>query len=187
DGANDRRPQAGRGRGCMACRARRPDTHRGAPGVSRTRLAGLALIAGVARALAADPPSPLGPCRPIERPYDPVEMPGAALHRLGGPPIPRLGLIAFRSGSATPIPFQLDERRGRKLALDHGPEPTDDDKPGVVDADDVLVFMPCDAGEQASPALVAEALRDAGGGVWREIRIEDPVDHRTAFVYLVAA
>src|SRR5207249_1675257 len=58
---------------------------------------------------------------------------------------------------------------------------------GVVDADDVLVFMPCDAGEQQGAARLADALRDAGGGVWREIRLEDPIDHRTGFVYLVAA
>src|SRR2546426_7239819 len=47
--------------------------------------------------------------------------------------------------------------------------------------------MPCDAGEQESAAGVEAALREAGGGVSREIRVEDPVGHRSAFVYLVAA
>src|SRR5207247_9168372 len=109
-------------------------------------------------------------------------------HRLGGPPLARLGLRAFRKGEAAPIPFQLDERRGRKLALPGGPEPTADDKPGVLDADDLLVFMACDAGEQASPAELARALAEAGAdAVWRELRIEDPVEHTRAFVYLVSA
>src|SRR5204862_528748 len=84
--------------------------------------------------------------------------------------------------------FQPDERRGRKLALPGGPEPTADDKPGVLDADDLLVFMACDAGEQASPAALARALAEAGAdAVWRELRIEDPVEHTRGFVYLVSA
>src|SRR5439155_535746 len=79
------------------------------------------------------------------------------------------------------------ERRGRKLALPGGPEPTADDKPGVLDADDLLVFMACDAGEQASPAALARALAEAGAdAVWRELRIEDPVEHTRGFVYLVS-
>src|SRR5213078_4488975 len=99
-----------------------------------------------------------------------------------------VGLLAFRKGEAAPIPFQLDERRGRKLALPGGPEPTADDKPGVLDADDLLVFMACDAGEQASPAALARALAEAGAdAVWRELRIEDPVEHTRGFVYLVSA
>src|SRR5439155_299160 len=103
-------------------------------------------------------------------------------------PAARLGLLAFRHGQPLPVPFQVDERRGRKLALPGGPEPTADDKPGVLDADDLLVFMACDAGEQASAAQLARALEQAGAGaVWRELRIEDPVDHARGFVYLVSA
>ncbi|HUE29627.1 MAG TPA: hypothetical protein VMR79_02065, partial [Verrucomicrobiae bacterium] len=60
--------------------------------------------------------------------------------------------------------------------------------PGVLDADDLLVFMACDAGEQASAAQLDRALEEAGAGaVWRELRIEDPVDHARGFVYLVSA
>jgi len=126
----------------------------------------------------------LGPCGPVDRRYDGIELPAVQLHRLGGTPLARLGVVAFRDGRATPIPFQVDERRGRKLALPSGPEPTTDDKPGVLDADDLLVFMACDAGDRATP----EALRDGGAtGAWREIRVDDPIAHTQAFVYVVVA
>jgi hypothetical protein len=136
---------------------------------------------------AAGEPVSLGPCGPIARPYDAIELTGERLDHLGGTPIPRLGLVAFRGGSPVPIPFQIDERRGRHLALPDGPEPTVDDRPGIFDHDDLLVFMACDAGERTTPEVLAQALAQAGVTAWREIRIEDPVDHRAGFVYLVAA
>src|SRR5262245_48496272 len=129
---------------------------------------------------------PLGPCGPVDRRFDPLEVRGREL-RLGGPPIARLGIIAFRDGVAVPIPFQIDERRGRKLALAGGPKPTDDDKPGVFDADDLAVFMACDAGTAASPAVLSKALEGTGATAWRQIRIEDPAERKTAFAYVVVA
>ncbi|HTD25365.1 MAG TPA: hypothetical protein VK649_00255, partial [Candidatus Elarobacter sp.] len=88
----------------------------------------VALLARGGLAVAADAPVALGPCGPIARVYDALEVPATQLHHLGGTPLARLGLLAFRKGEAAPIPFQLDERRGRKLALPGGPEPTADDK-----------------------------------------------------------
>ncbi|HLK12816.1 MAG TPA: hypothetical protein VKW76_15690 [Candidatus Binatia bacterium] len=146
-----------------------------------------ASLLAVRLATAAPDPVPIGPCGPIARPYDAIELPGERLDHLGGTPIARLGLIAFRAGAAVPIPFQIDERRGRHLALPDGPEPTIDDSPGILDHDDLLVFMACDAGEHASAEAVAQALGDNGLSAWREIRIEDPVDHHAGFAYLVAA
>ena len=146
------------------------------------------LVLALAALAHAAPPVPLGPCGPIGRTFDPVELPAARLDRLGGPSIARLGLLAFRGGSGAPIPFQIDERIGSKLALPEGPEPLQDDKPGIFDPDDNLVFMACDAGDQVSPETLARALTAAGTvSAWREIRIEDPYDHRAAFVYLVVA
>jgi hypothetical protein len=148
-------------------------------------LGALLLPAGAAR---GEGLAPLGACGPVGRRYDGVEMTGAEVHRLGGTPLARLGLLAFREGRPVPVPFQIDERQGRKIALDGGPEPTGDDKPGVLDADDLLVFMACDAGEQRPAAEVAAALASTGAStVWREVRIEDPLDHTSGFVYLVAA
>jgi len=172
----------------VAACARRADPDGGAARLMRRAGALVVLLAGGPLAVAADAPVPLGPCGPIARVYDALEVPTAQLHHLGGTPLARLGLLAFHQGQPAPVPFQMDERRGRKLALPGGPEPTADDKPGVLDADDLLVFMACDAGEQASAAQLARALEEAGAGaVWRELRIEDPVDHARGFVYLVSA
>ena len=140
---------------------------------------GLLLVCGTRTDAAS--PVPLGSCGPVDRPYATVELPAGRLDRVGNPPLGHLGLTAIRDGRLAPIPFQIDERRGRKIALPDGPEPTDDDKPGVLDADDLVVFMACDVGPQAPPAaLVAYAT-------WREIRIEDPLDHTTGYAYLVVA
>ncbi len=147
-----------------------------------------ALVVVLAVALGAhadEAPAPLGACGPITRRYDAIEVPAIQLHRLGGTPLARLGLVAFHGGRPAPIPFQVDERRGRKLALPDGPEPTLDDKPGVLDPDDLLVFVPCDAGEQASGPALASVTDTATA--WRELRIDDPVDHARGFVYLVVA
>src|SRR2546421_37199 len=46
---------------------------------------------------------------------------------------------------------------------------------------DLVVFRACDAGERAAPAEVAKL-----GALSRQIHLDDPVDHRSGFVYLVA-
>lgn len=137
---------------------------------------------------AAAEPVPLGPCGPIDRMYDPVEIHVQTLRRLGGTAPASLGLLAFRATRPEPIPFQLDEAKGRRPALPDGSEPTRDDKPGVLDADDQLVFMACDAGEQRSAEEVELALANAGRvSAWREITVRDPLTTRAGFVYLVAS
>ena len=148
----------------------------------------IGLVLALAAAAPAAEPIPLGPCGPIDRPYDSVELTGSQLHRLGNVPIARLGLLAFHGSHAAPIPFQVDERTGGKLALPDGPEPTRDDPSGVLDSDDLLVFMACDAGERGSAAALDETLGATGSlTAWRELRIEDPVRHASGFVYLVVA
>jgi hypothetical protein len=153
----------------------------------RRAAAGLALLLVLARPCAADEPAPLGPCGPLARPYDAVEVPVLQLRKLGGTPIARVGVVAFRDGRPQPIPFQVDERRGRKIAMPGGREPTDDDRPGTLDPDDVLVFMACDAGDARGPSTLEDAFADGGLTAWREIRVEDPGTHRSAYVYVVVA
>jgi len=160
----------------VAAGARRPVAHGRATRLSIPAL--LAALLAVASAAAADDPAPLGACGPIARRYDVVEVAGAHFRGLGGTPLGRLGLLAFRGGRAAPIPFQIDEKRGRKIALDQGKEPTQDDKPGVLDAEDLLVFLPCDAGERAPAGASPDGAR--------EIRLEDPLTHAVGFVYLLA-
>lgn len=135
----------------------------------------LAVLAGAASAAA--PPVPLGPCGPIARRTEHIELRGMSLRRLGGTPLARIGVVAWRDGTAEPIPFQVDERVGRRIAMG-GPEPSTDDRPGVLDPDDVLVFMACDAGERAPDGTPPVA---AG----REIRVDDPLTGKSGWAYVV--
>ena len=145
------------------------------------------LVLGIAAFLRAAEPVPLGACGPLDRPYDVVQLLGGQLRRLGNVPIARLGVLAFRNGHVAPIPFQVDERTGGKLALPEGPEPTHDDPAGVLDPDDLVVFMACDAGEQGSASALEASLGAAGLTAWREVRIEDAFHHTAGFVYLINA
>src|SRR5262249_39424581 len=81
---------------------------------------------------------------------------------------------------AHPIPFQVDERVGSRVAMSGGPEPEPDDQPGVLDADDALLFMACDAGERAPGGTPPRAES-------REIRVEDPRTGAVGWAYLMAS
>jgi len=142
------------------------------------RLATVLLLAATGAEAA---PARLGPCGPIDRRFESVEVRALDLRRLGGTPLAQLGLVAYQNGVAHPIPFQIDERGAGGLAVDGGSDaPTGDDAPGVLDADDQLVFMPCDAGERAPDARADRRDR-------REIVLDDPLTKRTAWVYVVVA
>lgn len=143
----------------------------------------LAFGASVARADLV----PLPPCGPVDRRHDHVEVIGSTLHGLGKTPVARFGVVAFRDGTATPIPFEIDERRGRKVVV-VGPEVAQPDhRPGEFDYDDGLVFMPCDAGEQAAPAVRDAYFRQVGATTWREVQVEDTLTGRRAYAYVVVA
>ena len=43
---------------------------------------------------------PLGPCGPIDRPHEAIELTAIRLRRLGGTPLARLGMVAYRRGVA---------------------------------------------------------------------------------------
>lgn len=71
----------------------------------------------------------------------------------------------------TPIPWQLDERDADgRWALNGGPEPNRDEPSGVVDDDDVVLFMAADAGrrmradERPDGATCMPALHVIGAG-----------------------
>lgn len=141
----------------------------------------LALTTGPAFAAADDAAGGLATlhrCGPVRRTHEAVELRGYRLRRLVGTPIERLGLVAWREGHVRPIPFQVDERIASRVVMTGGRAAELDDTPGVLDADDTLVFMACDAGERAPSGT---PLAAAG----REIRIEDPREGSTAWAYLV--
>jgi len=111
---------------------------------------------------------------------DVVSIAGSDLAPFDGDRIERLALLRCTQGACRPIPFQIDERDARgQWALDHGPEPTADDPPGVLDGNDVLLFMAADAGDHAPRTDLPRWLPAA------EISVHDPLDGATRWVYLV--
>lgn len=145
----------------------------------------LAIVALAAR-VAAAAEAPIGACGPIARRHDHVEMRVYDLGGLGRTPLDRVGMLAIRDGQAVPIPFQLDESRGRTPTLE-GPGARSDQRPGALDFDDVLLFLPCDAGTRAGEAERARWTSALGVTAWREVRLEDPLTGATAWAYVVVA
>jgi hypothetical protein len=130
---------------------------------------------------------PLPTCGPVDRRHDHVEVIGTTLHGLGKTPVARFGVVAFRDGVASPIPFEIDERRGNKVVV-AGPEVDQPDhRPGEFDYDDGVVFMPCDAGEQPAPAVRDAYFQQVGATTWREVQVEDTLTGRRAYAYVVVA
>jgi hypothetical protein len=149
-------------------------------------LAGIVLcVLGITEAAAIETPSGLATCGPVKRRHEHVEVRGAELRKLGRTPIEHVGVLALRDGALVPIPFQVDERQGSKIAMAHGKEPTLDQKPGVLDPDDLVVFMPCDAGAHATSAQLGSVV--PGMEAWREVQIDDPIDGTRAYAYAVVA
>jgi hypothetical protein len=84
--------------------------------------------------------------------WRPVILTGDQLGCLAGTPVERIALSGCNETCA-PIPWQLDERdAGGRLALTEGTEPNPDDPPGVVDANDELLWMLDDGGRPMRPA-----------------------------------
>ena len=157
-------------------------TPRGAPGLA---VSVLFAIAAVTSAFGIETPPPLGPCGPVGRRHEHVELKAIELKKMVRTPIARIGVLAVRDGVLVPIPFQIDERQGRQIAMRDGEQPSADERPGVFDVDDILVFLPCDAGARATPGAIA--ARVAGLETWREVRVDDPLDGARGFAYVVVA
>jgi hypothetical protein len=129
--------------------------------------------------------TPLSACGPITRRHDHVEVLGTALRGLGKTPVARFGVVAFRNGQAVSIPFEIDERRGRKVVVT-GPEVEQPDhRPGEFDYDDGIVFMPCDAGEQPTPTARDAFFAASQVTAWREVQIEDTLTGKRGYAYVV--
>ena len=109
------------------------------------------------------------------RAEDPVEVVGADLPDLAGVPIAELALYAFDGSTWAPIPFQIDERNAQGAYVAN--------EDGLLDANDVLVFM---AGDAGSAAGLAEWPVDAQArSVNRQvIQAVDPISGALGMVYL---
>jgi hypothetical protein len=157
-----------------------------ADGRARQLTGALVLAAVLASAAhAIETPPPLGTCGPVGRRHEHVEQRTLDLKKLSRTPLAQVGVLALRDGTLRPIPFQIDERQGRSIAMAEGDEPSADARPGVLDPDDVVVFLPCDAGDRATPAALA--ARVPGLTAWREVQLDDPIEGTRAFAYVVVA
>jgi len=150
------------------------------------RFHGWVLAFAAAGAAHAAAEAPIGACGPIARRHDHVEMRVYDLGGLGRTPTEQLGVVAIRDGHLEPIPFQLDESRGSKPTLE-GRGARIDQRPGQLDFDDVLLFLPCDAGERASDAERARWATELGVTEWREIRLDDPLTNIVGWAYAIVA
>ncbi len=96
-----------------------------------------------------------------------ARLEGDALGCLTGHREEEVELVACGDDCA-PIPWQLDEHDSAgALALPDGPEPNPDDPPGVIDANDEVLWMAADAGRRMRPD---EAPRDAVCGLEVELQ-----------------
>lgn len=145
----------------------------------------------------ATPAAPTPTAAPAARFSDVITVEAREVTPFTGYPVDRLALLACAAApqrrdrtkpihdlplpTCRPIPFQVDERDAEgRWVLDQGPEVNPDDQPGVVDANDALLFMAADSGERVARATLL------GGSPVAEISIYDPLANATRWAYLVA-
>lgn len=112
--------------------------------------------------------NPLGsaPSIAFQRSADPVIMTGADFPELAGQPIDTLRVLVYRDQAVRPIPFQVDE-------IDESGEYVVDED-GLLDANDELVFMVRDVGEQIGVGELIGAA-NLSDKEWYQIEVTDPL------------
>lgn len=117
----------------------------------------------------------------ITRFYDPVEIRGEILTDLLGKQISLLRLYSFSNGSLHQVPFQFDEwTSDGYLIVDIGPEANAELGNGMLDGQDMLVFMARDAGDRVSKVFWPKGVEQ---GI--EIEIIDPLSGGLGWFYLL--
>jgi hypothetical protein len=113
--------------------------------------------------------------------WEPVAIDASAVQALLGARLDRIVALRCGAEACEAVPLQVDERdENGEWILPDGAAPTGDDSPGVLDANDVLVFMSEDAGGAGS-----EAARRAGASC--EVRLDDPLGYPPRYLYLAVA
>ena len=124
------------------------------------------------------------------RDWEPVVVRGHAVSGLAGTPTDQILVYAWRDGQLTQIPHQVDERldrvlegqgdtrfySGTDLENTYDYDGTEDNG---LDADDEIVFMAKDAGEQAPEQPSLE-----GGSLAYELEVTDPRTGEAGYVYV---
>ena len=117
----------------------------------------------------------------IDRYYDPIEIHAEVLKEVLGKKISEMQLYSFVDGSFRQVPFQFDEwTEEGSMILDLGREPNGELANGILDKQDMLVFMAREAGDRVSRDLWP-------GGVTQgiEIEIKDPLTDGKGWCYLL--
>jgi hypothetical protein len=114
------------------------------------------------------------------RTMDPVLVPGRWLQPFQGSRLDALRLLRYRDEQYQPIRFQVDERTLEgDWVFPQGKKNNAAEGNGLLDGQDVLLFMAADAaGKAPSDAPLP------GASSVTEIELEDPVDAGRAWVYL---
>ena len=150
-----------------------------------------------------------GEMRSLARSIDPIEISGSDVSAMTGTEISSLRILASRNGRLTPIPFQIDQKNSdndwvwsvvpesdvvddwfddwfddetsSQVYSQKDPTRDDQDPPGrdVFDANDVILFVAKDAGDQDR-----ESASQLGAERLVELHITDPVDQGNGWVYL---
>lgn len=111
--------------------------------------------------------------------YEPVEVPGELLAPLLGTSLNKLAVYSFRNGNFSPILFQIDELTPQgNFILTRGPEANANQANGVLDRQDLVVFMARDASEKAP-----EGLTPKGADLAVAIELDDPFKGKPVWVY----
>jgi hypothetical protein len=115
--------------------------------------------------------------RTLNRDLEPVIITGAAVSALVGFPTDELFVYTYADGNWEQIPAQVDEVTAT------GAYTTTED--GLLDANDEIVFMAMDLGDQAA-GMVPTADGQPISALWYEIEVADPISPtRKGWAYLV--
>ncbi len=109
-----------------------------------------------------------------------TDLEGRTVPSLLRRPTAALRVYAFHGEGPEPIPFQIDERDFRnRFAVDQGPGPIRDESPGILDANDEIVFVNRDLGSRGDPAKLP------ANATWLELRV-GPEASPLGFAYVGA-
>lgn len=112
--------------------------------------------------------------------YEPVEVPGELLARLQGASLNKIAVYSFRNGRFSPVLFQIDELTpDGTFIMTRGPEANPDQANGVLDRQDLVVFMARDAGGQAP-----EGLKPEGADLAVAVELADPESGAKTWAYV---
>ncbi len=145
-----------------------------------------ALSPAAAPAAEAPPPAPKKPfSRPLDRDVDPVVIKGEQLRTLLGKPISSIRVAAVRTNGLEPVPFQIDERdEDNEYVFTAGPDKGTDRDKGLFDANDELIVMARDLGDQLEGGYPAQ--KGAQPATVKEIVIRDPIDGKRGYAYVTS-